>query len=184
MLLGHQTSTNIKNIYKIMKSGYLKSGIKTGVIRMWGWENPSKYIYLMFYDVARMTPHLELDSNLLLENISYLNNGWSGEPHKKSIRIDGSKINKKELKEILTKYRNDVKNQKIYNNYKNLPLFHEILLEKDIDLVKYLRKLTLFNDVKGKKTYYKLLELMKKKYPKVEIIMFKPKKIVKNKENK
>ena len=168
MLLGHQTNPHIKNIYKILKSGYLKPGIKTGIVRMWGWKNPSKYIYLMFYDITRgIMPHLELDSNLLLENIAYLNNSWGGEPHKNSIRIDGSKLNKKQLKEILTKYRNYQKKDGMSE--------HEILLKNDIDLVKYLRKITLFNKDKGTKTYYKLLELMKTKYPKVEIIMFKPK---------
>jgi hypothetical protein len=168
MLLGHQTNPNITNIYRIMKSGYLKSGQKTGIVRMWGWDNPSKYIYLMFYDITGRPPHFELDSNLLLENTSYLNVSWNGEPEKDSISINGSKINKKQLKKILKKYRNDLK--KLYEST------HEILVEEDIDLVKYLKKITLFNDVKGKKTYYKLLKLMKIKYPNVEIIMYNPKK--------
>jgi hypothetical protein len=167
MFLGHQTSQNITDIYKILESGYLKSGKKTGIVRMWGWENPSKYIYLMFYDITCGIPHLELDNNLLLENISHLNLGWNGGPSKNSINIDGSKITKKELKEILKKYRNNVKNKN--------DTYHEILVEEDIDLVKYLRKLTLFKSDKDKKTYYKLLQLMKRKYPNVEIIMYKPK---------
>lgn len=172
MLLGHQTSTNITDIYKIMQNGYLRPGTKTGVVGMWGWDNPSKYIYLMFYDITGGLPHLELDSNLLLENISWLNKSWSGEPSKNSIKVDGSKIDKKQLEEILKKYRNDIKSQNLPKTF----LKHEILLEKDIDLVKYLRKLTLFRSVKGKKTYYKLLKLMKRKYPNVEIIMYNPKK--------
>ena len=74
--------------------------------------------------------------------------------------------------EILKNYRNDIKSHNLPKKF----LTHEILLEKDIDLVKYLRKLTLFRSVKGKKTYYKLLKLMKRKYPNVEIIMYNPKK--------
>lgn len=171
MLLGHQTSHNITDIYKIMQNGYLRPGTKTGVVRMYG-QNLSKYIYLMFFDITGGLPHLELDSNLLLENISWLNKSWNGEPSKNSIKVDGSKIDKKQLQEILKKYRNDIKSQNLPKTF----LQHEILLEKDIDLVKYLRKLTLFRSVKSKKTYYKLLKLMKRKYPNVEIIMYNPKK--------
>jgi len=163
MLLGHQTENNITNMYKILQSGYLKAGIKTNTCRLYGFgsKNPSKYIYLMNYDITGGIPHLELDSNLLLENISYLNEYWLGKPSNMSIKINGQKTNKKQLEYLLNKYIKKVKT--------NIMLQHEILLEKDIDLTKYLRKITLFSNVKTTKTYDKLVKLMNKKYPNVKI---------------
>lgn len=165
MLLGHQTNPNITNIYKIMQSGYLKPGSKTGVVRMWGWDKPTKYIYLMFFDIAGGLPHFELDSNLLLDNIAWLNKSWSSVPSKNAIKVDGSKINSTQLQKILRKYRKSLSTDN--------SSVHEILLEKDIDLVKYLQKIRLVRNDKSKKTYKKLLILMKKKYPNVKIINIK-----------
>lgn len=167
MLLGHLTNPTVTNIYKILQDGYLRPGTKTGVVRMWGWNNPSKYIYLTISHFNAIFSNFELDSNLLLENISWLNTYWNGEPNKNSIKVDGSKIDKKQLQKILKKYRNDIKSR--YRGGENDDTLHEILLENDIDLVKYLRKLKLSRSFTGKKTYYKLLTLMKTKYPNVEI---------------
>ena len=169
MLLGHQTDPSITNMYKILKNGYLKSGKETGVVRMWGWNKPSKYVYLTIVKLENKPYHFALDSELVLQNVAYLNQGWSGEPTKNSIKIIGNKLNKTKLNNILNKYSKAARKT-------GSPHSHEILVERQISLQKYLRKIQLFAHgiKKAEKTYRKLVDLMKKKYPKVEIVIFKP----------
>ena len=105
-------------------------------------------------------PHLLLDYKLLLENIFYINKGLCGKITEKSIKIDGRKLNIKELKK-------NIKN--ILKNTFN----HEILVEKKINLKKYLQGIVIFNiDKKLDKKYTKLTNLIKKEYSDVKIISF------------
>ena len=57
MLLGHQTEPLIANYYKILKSGYLKTGKETGVKRMIGDYPVSKYIFLTYFHFGEHIPY-------------------------------------------------------------------------------------------------------------------------------
>lgn len=165
MYLGHQTNPNITTIYNILNSGYLKSGYETNKNNLYGKgeKHNSKFIYLMFYDITETIPHFELNIDLLLDNVSYLNLTWYAKINNKSIKIDGKKTDKKTINKIITKYRNDIKKQPI--------LLHEILIRHDIDLTKYLRKITIFKKsiTNAPNTYNKMKILLKKKYPTVKV---------------
>jgi hypothetical protein len=166
MLLGHQTDTSISNLYKILKSGYLKSGKEVGKRRLIGNdlnEPLSEYIFLtlLIPGYLQVLPHFELNTNLLLDNVSYLSTGWNAKPTKVSVKINGSVINNKQLTKILNTYLKYMKDY-YYN--------HEILVENKIDLKKYLKTIRIDNCMKKYKTCTKILNLLKKEYPDVKIV--------------
>lgn len=166
-MITHFTDPSLTNIYRILQSGYLKPGIRTGKVRLYGQETPSKYIYTMVGDERNpLYEHksFHLDISFLLDNVSYLNTGWRGKPMKNSIKLTG-KMDYKELNGIL-------------NNIKKATdprMSHEILSTKDIDLKKYLRVLVLDKQriANAKKTYQKILTMLDKKYPKTKLILRK-----------
>lgn len=162
--LGHHTTPNVTNMYKILQSGYLKPGAETGKARLYGKQNGlSKYIYLKFFDITGGIPHFELDVDLLLDNFSYLNYGWAANPEDYDRNIDGHNINKTEMLKIIKNYRNKLKENRS-------PYFdHEILLTENIDLVKYLRRVTLSKRYMEYDTFDKLIRLLERKYPNVEV---------------
>jgi hypothetical protein len=166
-MLSHSTDPKLTNIYRILQSGYLKPGIRTGVSRMYGSEL-SKYIYTMIMDNKYLIPRystFRLDKYLLLDNISYMHASWGGEPGEDSFRVD-SKTSKKELNKFLKQIKKEG------DKYRD-PLKHEILSTQDIDLKKYLRVLKLNKKEipKAKKTYQKIMKMMEKKYPDVKVIL-------------
>ena len=145
MYLGHTVfGSTITELYKILQSGYLRPGIKTRNVKMYGTKkDPSPYIYLAFYT---HTPHFTLDPKLLLDNNFYLvKGGWSRFPNKNK-RIHGSTLTEKELDKKLIQFQKGLGTE-------NSPDNNEIILEKDISLVKYLQKITL--TIKKKKIYTK-----------------------------
>jgi hypothetical protein len=164
MLLGHQTSVSITNLYKILQSGYLKSGKEVGKRRLIGDQPFSKYIFLTLLIPRELQnlPHFELSIDLLLDNISYLDLGWNGEPSSDAIKVKGSKMNKTQLNKIIKDYINDMKEEGDYS--------HEILVENKINLKKYLKAIRIDNCMKKYKTCKKLLKLLKNKYPNVKIV--------------
>lgn len=164
MYLTHRTDPSTKNIYNILKDGYLRPSTKTKNYALFGALSP--HIFLTLNDKNDKTPHMYLDIKLLCENVFYLNYGWHGDPE--GARIDGRKISLNEIKNIISAYRKKVK--EIIKKAGDATMFmmsHEILLKRDIDLVKYLKKIKDINlDEKTKL-------LLKKKYPKVKIIPIK-----------
>lgn len=163
MLLTHQTNISITNIYSILQSGYLKSGKDVKKKRLIGNYPLSKYVFLNLKsdDIKpSRLPHFEFSIDLLLDNIFYLNIGENGGPSRKSVRIIGSQLNKKQLIKILKNY---VKKIKKFN------FSHEIVLENKIDLKKYLYSVRIDNKYKKYKTYDKLIKLINKKYSDIKI---------------
>ena len=166
MYLGHMVfGYTITELYKILQSGHLRPGIKTGNEKLYSGNKKhlSPYIYLAFYTY---TPHFTFDLKLLLDNNFYLvKRCWSRFPNKTK-RIIGSSLTEKELDKKLIQYTKG-----LHTN--NSPMNNEIILEKDISLVKYLQKITLTikkKDIqKAPKTYKKLQELIKRKYPNVHV---------------
>ena len=164
MYLGHTVfGYSITELYKILQSGYLRPGIKTGNEKLYSGNKKhlSPYIYLAFYTY---TPHFTFDPKLLLDNNFYLvKGGWSRFPNKTK-RILGSSLTEKELYKKLILFTKG-----LHTN--NSPMNNEIILEKDISLVKYLQKIRFYKkDIqKAPKTYKKLQELIKKKYPNVHV---------------
>ena len=174
ILLGHNTNPLISNIYKILQSGYLKSGKETGITRFSG-DRPElqEYIYLMVVGLNKSKTgfRFELDYELLLDNIFYLNVGWRGEPSDDAVKINGKKIDKIKLNATLETYAKKVK--KINPKSEYAAVSHEILVSRKIDLEKYLRKIVISrSDIKrAKKTYERLRKLLKRRYPNVEVIL-------------
>lgn len=152
MYLGHTVfGYSITELYKILQSGYLRPGIKTGNVKLYGnKKHLSPYIYLAFYTYI---PHFTFDPKLLLDNNFYLvKGGWSRFPNKTK-RILGSSLTEKELDKKLILFTKG-----LHTN--NSPMNNEIILEKDISLVKYLQKITL----QLKKKIYKKLQKHIKNY--------------------
>ncbi len=173
MRLCHQSDGHITSIYKILQSGYLKSGKETGVTRMWGWDwDPSKYIYLTVCGIDRMYVTFELDSKLLLDNFSYLNIGWCATPSSNAVRVKGKNINEVKLSKILNKYVEEIKEKQSEHNR---TMSHEILLKHQVDLKKYLRKVNVHGGYinNAPKTFDRLLKLIDKEYPNVKVAILK-----------
>lgn len=136
MYLIHNIS-NKKNIYKILKDGYLKPSSKTKNIQMSGYN--TKYIFLRL-NKKNDEANIYLDYRLLLDTVFYLNIGWSGDVTNNSIKIDGTKLDEKQLKQIL-KIFNEKVNNYIKLNETPILMTNEILVKRDISLKKYLRKI-------------------------------------------
>lgn len=131
---------------KILKSGYLLPSAKTKNIQLFGDNNGagSPYIFLRLQRKGDVGTFY-LDYKLLLEAKFYLHIGWKGEPEGKL--IDGTKLTEIELKNILDDF-----GKKVDENYKQtakrdgftLPrmMSNEILVANDIDLHKYLQKIS------------------------------------------
>ena len=160
------------DIFKILKDGYLRSSFETKNAKMFD-PKGSKYIYIRLNKQGEYA-HFNLDKNLLLENIFYLNTGWHGEPLGE--KIDGRKLNEKELDEILKNFRARV--NKYYREYDktwskemkgSLPvqMSNEILVEKKISLKKYLRKINKYNCSQDEYNY------IVKKYKDVKLSCYK-----------
>ncbi len=162
MYLIHTTDENY--ILKILKDGYLRSSKWTKNVRMYGWEEGSKYIYLRL-DKRGDYGNLVLDDNLLLENNFYLNTGWNVEPKEKE-KIKGIDLTEKSLKRILEKFNksvdNFIKERKKQLGYV-LCMTNEILLTKKINLKKYLKK------IKISKYNKEIVDYCKKNYPDVVV---------------
>lgn len=170
-MLGHLTNSNLTNIYKILQNGYLKSGKESGTTRMFGIHNkPSKYIYMMFAHTSKnnrvITYNFELDTSLLVEKKqkSYLNIGWLGKPSKNAICID---------------HKSNLQLDKLLDDFSSkLPdsaFSHEILLERQVNLKKYLRKITIYSEsiTRARHTYNKFITLLEKEYPDVVLVIHK-----------
>lgn len=157
-MLGHSTTTKLENYYEILKSGYLKSGMVTGKRRFGDYF--SKYIFLMLLKPRCKSPmhlHFKLDVNLLLDNSFYIRSGWNGQNlHKSDIKINGKKLNKKELKSML----------------KDIDDNREILVTKQIDL-KYLKYITIMPNMKKDDRYKEFVHYVKTEYPNVKLIPYK-----------
>ena len=113
-------------------------------------------------------PNYLFNPELLLDKITYLNMNWRGKKHTNSIKINGKKIDNinKKVKEL----------RKIITNDKNLlfPFTHEFLIEKKINLKKYLKKIVITdfgeNENKKEKEFYnKIIDILKKNYPNTEV---------------
>jgi hypothetical protein len=141
MYLIHTTDEN--NILKILEDGKLKSSSNTKNVRLYGKSEGSKYIYLRLgkkNDYANFV----LDKKLLLENVFYLQTGWSAIPL--SEKIDGKTLSENQLDEILKKFNENVNNY-IKDNKKNIgftiQMSNEIIIKNNIDLKKYLKKVNI-----------------------------------------
>ncbi len=141
MYLIHTTDEN--NIYKILNDGTLKSSLKTKNVRLYGNKEGSKYIYLRLgkkNDYA----NIYLDPKLLLENVFYLQTGWHAIPITE--KIDGKNLTENDLIDLLKKFNNRV-NYYIKQNKENKgfiqQMSNEILLEKNVNLKKYLKKINI-----------------------------------------
>ncbi len=162
MFLIHTTDEN--KINDILNDGYLKSSNKTKNVRMYGHPEGSKYIYLRLGkrdDYA----NLYLDYRLLLENTFYLQVGWQAVPTTE--KIDGKKLTENQLLEVLKKFNNKInyyKQKKIKEKY-NLPvsMYNEILIEKNVNLKKYLKKVNI------SKYNKKIESTINEKYPEVKL---------------
>jgi len=137
---------------KILTDGKLKSSSKTKNIKMYGWDEGSKYIFLRI-DQKGDYANLYLDYKLLLETNFYLHTGWKGEPHGE--KINGKKLTLEQLDTLLDDFKKEIKLYK-KNRKKNAKfpidamMTNEILVEKNIDLNKYLKKIKLpFNAKKN-----------------------------------
>ena len=129
--------SNKKKLHDILKDGYLKSSRKTKNIQMPGIG--SKYVFLRL-NKKNDEGNLYLDYRLLLNTVFYLNIGWQGGLTKNSIKIDGTKLDEDQLKQILKIFNNKVNK---YTKHNKIPICmtNEILVKKDISLKKYLRKI-------------------------------------------
>jgi len=132
-------TTDEKSLYNILLDGKLRSSKETKNVRLFGYKEGSKYIYLRLgkkNDYA----NIYLDSKLLLENIFYLQLGWSGEPTTE--KIDGRKLTEEQLLELLKNFNNKV-NAYINKNKNKLgyiiQMSNEIIVEKSIKLKNYLK---------------------------------------------
>lgn len=156
------TNFGESEILKILQDGKLKSSSKTKNIKLTG-INGSKYIYL------RLGKHNDygnfyFNSELLLKNKFYLQTGWKYNPV--STKYDGTKLTKDKLKEILTKFNNNV-NKYIKENKDNIgfmiQMSNEILLEKEVILKEYLKKINI------SKYDQDIVSYVNKNYPNVVI---------------
>ena len=147
MYLLHNTDET--KIFKILSDGKLKSSSKTKNVRMYGWQEGSKYIYLRLNQKNEFA-NLYLDHKLLLENVFYLHTGWLATP--KTEKIDGRKLTLEQLNKILLDFRKEVKKNHspsimMTNESHSMPLMmtNEILIKNNIDLHKYLKKIKITN---------------------------------------
>ena len=138
MLLGHQSSTSVTNIYKILQDGYLRSSKETGITMLTGGFS-NKYIFMEICQMVEKPYHFLLDSKLLLDNNFHFHLGWSDKPYN-SVKVNGKKLTTTQLNKKLDSYIKRVKN----NSYGGIYGLHEILLEKNVDLKKYLRKVQFY----------------------------------------
>jgi hypothetical protein len=196
-LLGQESKTNLDVMYKILKSGYLKPGAQVGEQGVHGFYNEEgmNFIFLMFFDIGMgknmlkikkknkllrtcRKPNYLLTPELLLDRNSYLNLGWYGVKNNNSIKIKGKEI--KNINQKVTELRNIIKKKKINSMYTN-----EFLIKKKINLKKYLKEITIFLREKPKipeyLVYYKeeqilynkIIDILKNKYPNVEVYVKK-----------
>ena len=87
MLLGHQSSTSVTNIYKILQDGYLRSSKETGITMLTGGFS-NKYIFMEICQMVEKPYHFLLDSKLLLDNNFHFHLGWSDKPYN-SVKVMG-----------------------------------------------------------------------------------------------
>ena len=168
MYLIHNIFGNEFDDYKkILTDGKLKSSSKTNNIKMYGWDEGSKYIFLRI-DQKGDYGNLYLDYKLLLETNFYLHTGWNGEPQGE--KINGKKLSLEQLDTLLDDFKKDIKLYK--KNWKKNTKFpidtmmtNEILVEKNIDLKKYLKKIKFPFDAKKNQ---ELINIAKKINPDVE----------------
>jgi hypothetical protein len=155
LYLQHRTSADE---LKILQDGFLKSSSKTGISH-WRGEDKSIWIYTRINtDLDRYDGFADfyLDHSLLLHTKFILQVGWQGEEDIKTRDIiDGTKLTKKKLRDILLAFKNmcveKYKITCILRGYKDGSLYsNEILILDDIDLHKYLRKMKLSKDPSSK----------------------------------
>ena len=126
----------------ILKDGYLRPGSKTKQSGLYG-SNNAKWIYLRINtDINRFDKfaHFYFDNSLLLKTKFVLNISWITEDNldKKDI-IDGTKLTKEELNELLTKFKKQAYDSFIQKKCKvPVNMSNEILVKNDINLHKYL----------------------------------------------
>ena len=166
MYLLHNTDND--KIITILQQGKLKPSSKTGNVRMFGQSQGSPYIFLRL-NTKNDFSNFYIDHELLLENKFYLQTGWYAEPINN--KIDGTKINSKKLKDLLNKFRIEV-NKFIKSQKTNkIPMMsNEILVKKNIDLHKYLKKIIID---RNDKNLVSILEILKQKYPETKIVYYK-----------
>lgn len=141
MYLIHTTDEN--KLYKILLDGKLLSSRKTKNVRLYGHKEGSKYIYLRL-GKKKDYANIYLDPKLLLKNTFYLQIGWSGEPSTE--RIDGRKLSEKQLLELLDNFNKKINmyiNKNKDNNGFIIQMSNEIIIEKSINLKKYLKKINI-----------------------------------------
>lgn len=157
-------TTNDESIYEILKSGKMKSSSKTKNVRLYGIDKGSKYIYLRLNINDDQNANLYFSIDLLLYHIFYLHKGWNADPieHKK---IDGRKINHKELKILLLKFYEEIILYVKKYNIQLLLISNEILVKNNIKIKNFLKKIKLNHKNE------KIIKYIKKYYPNVEIIL-------------
>ena len=177
----------------IIKSGKLRSSSKTKNVGMFGRTKGSKHIFLRI-DQKNDIGNLYLDPSFLLNTSFYLQIGWDdGLPNTK--KIDGRKLSKEQLEQLLKKFSKEVKkhiirksfdldedeiiidDDKVDEKYNKLDIndikrfvghSNEILVENNIDLKKYLRKIILTKKLDGYEKKDEIIEIVKQMYPNVE----------------
>ncbi len=161
MYLIHTTDENY--IYNILNDGFLKSSNKTKNVRLFGKKEGSPYIYLRIGKRSDYA-NIYLDYKLLLENVFYLQTGWSAIPSTE--KIDGRKLTQEQLIELLKNFNNKV-NYYIKKNKQNkafmIQMSNEIIIEKNINLKKYLKKVNISKYDK------KISDLIDNKYNNVQL---------------
>jgi len=163
MQLIHSTDDN--NIYKILKDGKMRSSSKTKNVRIYGIEKGSKYIFLRLKTQNNIHDNLCFDINLLLDNVFYLHVGWTGEIRKNDIKIDGRKLDIKQLELLLTDFKNKINDYIKKHNNEPLIMSNEILVKNNISL-KYLKKIKLISKNN------KIIKYIEQNYPNVKIKIF------------
>jgi hypothetical protein len=154
-------TTDEDNIYQILKNGKLMSSSKTKNVRMYGQPEGSKYIYLRLGKPGDFG-NIVLDNTLLLDNVFYLQTGWSGEPVTQ--KIDGRKLTLNELNELLDNFNKEVNKWRKRNKFNPMIMMsNEILVKNNISLKKYLLRINITEN-------NKIIKYAKKHYPDVNIM--------------
>jgi hypothetical protein len=176
---------------QILKDGYLRPGYKTGVFSMYG-RPGSRWVYVCIPIFKHQWANYYIDPMCLLTTRFVLHERWYSEDNidPKTI-IDGRTLTPTKLKNILKKYRerclhnylnkkkalDQISNYILEDEYKNindrmvgLHEMTEILIEEDIDLRMYLRKVNYgWTCKKLTRSEQKLHTYILNEYPKVKI---------------
>jgi hypothetical protein len=185
-----------RRFLRILKDGYLRPGYKTGVYSRYG-RPGSRWVYVSIPIIDDFDhTNIQIDPMCLLETRFVIHDRWKSEDNidPKAI-IDGRTLTSDQLKRMLSRFRNRMRRKYLLgkksldrslhrgeltedeydSNIFTLELktcWNEILIEDDVDLRIYLRRVNMLRSCVGtqrpkleKQLHYYIL----KEYPKVKI---------------